>query len=358
MKAMWKAAGQSCLDLTGPLLGYIDTISAVKDYEAVRIALGGEPMNMIGQSYGAQFASQYAELFPRNIRAIVLDGVLDHSQTSPTYAWETESQGFELTLNQFFEWCERNSTCALHNETDIPAYFDRLIESANANPIFSQSGCDYGTCDFNTTGYDIEVVVQEFTDYPNGELGTPGFVGLAEAIRSTVEDPSKNPFAEYAIGPFASDTSFIYSYTAIICVDWSFGANTSFAQYRNTIETGKALSPHTLGAGEFWNLAARCQHWPVPTRNPPHQIATYQNSSYKLKTPILLVNAFYDPETNYAWAVNLQSEFGNDNAVLLSRNGSGHTSYFQPGAVSDAIDNYFIHLQVPEPGTVLENDGI
>jgi hypothetical protein len=72
----------------------------------------------------------------------------------------------------------------------------------------------------------------------------------------------------------------------------------------------------------------------------------------------LLVNAFYDPETSYAWAVNLQRQFGDDNAVLLSRNGSGHTSYFKSGAVSDAIDDYLIHLKVPERGAVMNSDGI
>jgi hypothetical protein len=53
-----------------------------------------------------------------------------------------------------------------------------------------------------------------------------------------------------------------------------------------------------------------------------------------------------------------REKFGDDNAVLLSRNGSGHTSYFQPGAVRDAIDEYLIDLKVPEPGTVLSNEGI
>jgi len=47
-------------------------------------------------------------------------------------------------------------------------------------------------------------------------------------------------------------------------------------------------------------------------------------SHIKMNNPILLVNAFYDPETSYAWVVNLQRDFGDDNAVLLSRNDSGH----------------------------------
>jgi pimeloyl-ACP methyl ester carboxylesterase len=40
-----KRLGESCRGLTGPLLEHVDTISAAKDHEAVRVALGNEPMN-------------------------------------------------------------------------------------------------------------------------------------------------------------------------------------------------------------------------------------------------------------------------------------------------------------------------
>jgi pimeloyl-ACP methyl ester carboxylesterase len=359
MIAYWSKAGESCLDLTGPSLAYVDTISAVKDFEAVRIALGDEPMNLYGLSYGAQFGSQYAEVFPDNIRAIVLDGILDHSQTSPIYSWETESQSFEATLDRFFQWCHHNVTCALHNETDIAAYFDRLIESANEAPITSDPSHDYGGHEVSITGYNILDVVQVLLVFPNGELGLPGFAGLAEALKGAVENPKDNVFAQYKTGAIPVDVASVYSYTAIICADWDFSStNISYSQYRNKINMARALSPHTRGTGEWWTLAAQCQNWPVQPRNPPHEIPTFKGSSHTLRTPILLVNAFYDPETSYAWAVNLQRQVGDDNAVLLSRNGSGHTSYFQSGAVSDAIDDYLIHLKVPERGAVMNNDGI
>lgn len=96
----------------------------------------------------------------------------------------------------------------------------------------------------------------------------------------------------------------------------------------------------------------------VPPRNSPREITTFEDRSHTPQTPILMVTSFYNPSTSYAWAVNLQRQSGDENAVLLSRNGSGHTSSFQTGAVRDAIDDYLVHLKVPEPGTVLTNDGI
>jgi hypothetical protein len=155
------------------------------------------------------------------------------------------------------------------------------------------------------------------------------------------------------------DIDVDFAYTAIICADWNFSQEKStYAQYWDCMTLAETAMSHTRGAGEFWTLKARCQNWPVSPRNPPYGITTFRNGAHKLKTPILPVNSFYDPETSYAWAVNLQRQFGDDNAVLLSRNGTGHTSYFQSGAVSDAIDNFLIHLKVPEPGTILQNNGI
>lgn len=47
-----KRFGRSCLNLTGPLLQFVDTESFVRDMEAVRIALGEGKMNYLGTSYG------------------------------------------------------------------------------------------------------------------------------------------------------------------------------------------------------------------------------------------------------------------------------------------------------------------
>lgn len=94
--------------------------------------------------------------------------------------------------------------------------------------------------------------------------------------------------------------------------------------------------------------------WPAPVVNPPHSIEPVFRDR-KLKTPILLVNAFWDPETAYPWAVNLARQFGRENAVLLSRNGSGHTSWYYKGETHAVINEYLVGLKVPKPGTVLES---
>jgi pimeloyl-ACP methyl ester carboxylesterase len=57
-----RALGESCLSLTGPLLGHIDSVSVARDVEAVREALGDEKLNFLGLSYGSLLGATYAEL--------------------------------------------------------------------------------------------------------------------------------------------------------------------------------------------------------------------------------------------------------------------------------------------------------
>lgn len=74
-----KAFYASCANLTGPLFDHVDTTSAVKDHELVRLALGDDKLNLFAQSYGSQIGEQYAELYPENIGRMALDAILDHS---------------------------------------------------------------------------------------------------------------------------------------------------------------------------------------------------------------------------------------------------------------------------------------
>ena len=76
MVAHNKAIGESCLNLTGPLLGIVDTTSVVHDLEVIRLALDEGKVNYLGISHGSQLGMQYAELYPVNIRVIAPDGTL------------------------------------------------------------------------------------------------------------------------------------------------------------------------------------------------------------------------------------------------------------------------------------------
>jgi pimeloyl-ACP methyl ester carboxylesterase len=116
---------KDCRAHTGPLFDHVDTISAVRDVDAIRAALGERQISFFAISYGTQVGQQYAELFPNRIRAMALDSNMDHSITSAFRYLQTTTEDFEGSLDAFAGWCARNTGCALHGR-DVLAIWDEL----------------------------------------------------------------------------------------------------------------------------------------------------------------------------------------------------------------------------------------
>lgn len=62
------------LKLTGDLSQY-NSESAIRDFEAVRAALGHQKINIYGGSYGTRAGLVYMRMFPKSLRSVVLDSV-------------------------------------------------------------------------------------------------------------------------------------------------------------------------------------------------------------------------------------------------------------------------------------------
>lgn len=92
----------SCIDLSGSLVNNVDTLSFVHDIEVIRTALGSDPLNWLGVSYGTVLGLDYAEAFPANIRALVLDSVVDHSHGG-TSGLAANAYAFEAAFDRFLE---------------------------------------------------------------------------------------------------------------------------------------------------------------------------------------------------------------------------------------------------------------
>jgi pimeloyl-ACP methyl ester carboxylesterase len=61
--------GESCVDMTGPLIFHLDSKTVARDLETVRSALGDERMTYLGYSYGTIIGQAYLGQYPDNVRA-------------------------------------------------------------------------------------------------------------------------------------------------------------------------------------------------------------------------------------------------------------------------------------------------
>ncbi len=84
-----------CAERTGTeFLAHVGTYEVVRDMDVIRGVLGDPKMNYLGFSYGTRLGSTYAETFPQNVRAMVLDGALDPEQ-DPVDEVVLQGQGFQ-----------------------------------------------------------------------------------------------------------------------------------------------------------------------------------------------------------------------------------------------------------------------
>ena len=98
---------QECLDLLPHDPRFFTTSAAVRDLEAVRLALGYDAFNVYGISYGTRVAQHFARRYPDATRSVIIDGVVPPQMPlGPDIA--TESQN---AIDNVFARCNENAAC-------------------------------------------------------------------------------------------------------------------------------------------------------------------------------------------------------------------------------------------------------
>ncbi len=78
-------AFEQCASELGPARAGYTTAESVQDIEALREAGGYEKLVLYGTSYGTKVALEYAERYPQNVQALVLDSVVPSSGWDPLH---------------------------------------------------------------------------------------------------------------------------------------------------------------------------------------------------------------------------------------------------------------------------------
>ena len=74
---------EQCASEIGPARGGFTTQESVQDIEALREAGGYEKLVLYGTSFGTKVAMDYAERYPQNVEALVLDSVVPPEGQEP-----------------------------------------------------------------------------------------------------------------------------------------------------------------------------------------------------------------------------------------------------------------------------------
>jgi pimeloyl-ACP methyl ester carboxylesterase len=328
-----KAFDAGCEQLSAQILPYVDTVSAAKDMEVMRSALGDTKLTYLGFSYGTYLGQTYAHLFPTHVRALALDGVVDPSLSANDLV-VTQAASFELNLQAFLADCTARKTSSppcLYAQTGDPATkLNALINRLDASPLpvgsrlltraLAMIGISYPLYDQGAWRY----LDQGLT------LADQGKGAILLVLSDLYFERNSN-------GTYTNANDANY---AINCLDRP--APTDIAAYDRLGPAMAKVSPVFGPAFQYSDLA--CAYWPVkPTGHPGPLTADGA-------PPILLVGGTNDPATPYAWAQSVNQQLAR--SVLLTRQGNGHTSYDASACAHRAMDAYLIDLTLPPPGTV------
>ncbi|MFL6144953.1 MAG: alpha/beta hydrolase [Labedaea sp.] len=324
-----------CTQRTGKgatMLANIGTRDVVRDLDVLRSALGDQKLTYLGYSYGTRIGSTYAETFPQNVRALVLDGALDPNQNAVDEL-VAQGAGFQKAFDGFVAWCVKRQDCALGKDpSQALATFQGLVHPLAQHPVDVGDGRKLSFSDA-TTGVVQALYADELWEYLN--------TGLTElkGNKATTLMLLADSYLERGRDGHYSTTQD--AFTAIRCVDDPRVTDKNVvleAQRRY-----KEAAPF-LDDGQPASAALdTCAFWPVPNTGQPHlpNIAGLP--------PVLVVSTTNDPATPYQAGVNLAKALGGG---LVTFEGTQHTAFLQDNkCVDDVGARYLTDVQLPPTGT-------
>lgn len=313
------------------LLANIGTRDVARDMDVLRSALGAEKLNYLGYSYGTRIGYTYAEQFPGNVRAMVLDGALDPGQDALD-SLVAQGAGFGKAFAKYAQWCAARQDCALGGDAGAATKaYQGLVRPLIDKPLRLGDGRELTFGDA-TLGTIQALYSQQLWEPLNSGLNElkrgRGAILMALADQYNERDTS---------GHYTNTQD---AFTAVRCVDDPrvtdkaeiLAAENRYDQAAPFLDDGRA------------NGAAldSCAFWPVPNTSQPHEPKAVG------LPPVLVISTTNDPATPYEAGVNLAKAM---NGALLTFEGTQHTVFLQGNSCVDQVGTaYLISGALPSDG--------
>ncbi|AXB48403.1 peptidase [Amycolatopsis albispora] len=334
----------------GSLLDHMSTKDVVRDLDLLRAAAGDQKLTYVGFSYGTLIGATYANMFPKQTRALVLDGNVDPKlRTSDGLQYDRErARGFELSLDAYLAECDAVGPKCAFSEGDPRQKFDEIREHLRQQPIPLPGGG--------------QVSIHTFTNGVAGSLYNFSEFGILaeqlQAVYDVLHPPAAQTLSAAAVPalttaghqgrfdvrpdtPYTSDDS----YFAVNCSD------KRFKHKQHKLPEIAALwekESRTFGRAQAFADAAACPVW-------PGEEDVYAGPwRAKTETPVLVIGNYYDPATQYEFSKRMADQLGN--ARLVSVDAFGHCILGDSQGVDDLTADYLVELKAPAPGQVFQPD--
>ena len=327
------AFAQRCKAKADSELPHVGTVDAARDMDVLRAALGDQKLTYYGASYGTYLGAFYAEQFPKNVRALVLDGAVDPKLSSTDLLIE-QAKGFETALRAFADDCVKTGSCPFGNTPDaVIGQVSSFLTSTDEKPLSNTRDSRKVTESLAVMGIARALYVKEYWPVLRQALTQATQKGDGTLLLALADEMVERK----ANGTYSNQTD---ANMAVNCVDKPNPSN--LAAYGKAAEQAKKVAPR-FGPFVVWG-GLPCVYWPSQTEQAPKPI-TAQGAA-----PIVVIGTIRDPATPYKWAQSLADQLSS--GVLLTFDGDGHTAYLQGNScITKATDDYLISTDPPKNGT-------
>jgi pimeloyl-ACP methyl ester carboxylesterase len=321
-----------CVERSGgvEVLANMGTRDVARDVEVPRAALGDEKLTYLGYSYGTRIGVAYAEAFPQNVRAMVLDGAVDPTQTAEEDALE-QAKGFQQAFEAYVADCVRQSDCPLG---DDPARATGKLQDLFGPLVEEPLGVG---SDRKLTYNDATLAVIA------GLYSSEAWYVISEGLRRLADGDGEIllKIADLYLerrddGTYGNGMDAL---GAVNCMDQE--RITDRGRQAELLRKADEVAP--LWATDGFPIVPAlgpCAFWPVPPTTTPH------TPSVEGLPATLTVSVTGDPATPYQDGVDLARLLG---GKLLSVEGEQHTVALQGDeCVDDIVTAYLVDLRTPE----------
>jgi pimeloyl-ACP methyl ester carboxylesterase len=345
----WQGFARACQQRDPRILARMSTADVARDLDLLRRAVGDRQLSYLGFSYGSHLGQTYANLFPRRIRAMVIDGVLDPiAWTAGTHARRYDARSTQATFDEFLRLCTvAGSACALNARGNPREVMDRLARRLQQEPLV----LDFGD---EQLIYTYDLLIGEFTGAMYATVIWPAaaeWAAFLDEAASADASAAASPRAarvrqrfEDALDAVRLPSVPAYdngreAYFGNRCADGELPA--SLPAWRAGAAAAGRVSP--FGPLWWWfdapcaTLRANDARWTGPW-------------TARTSNPVLIVGNRFDPATAYEAALKASRLL--PNSRLLTYAGWGHTAYGTTPCTTQTVERYLVWGGLPPRGKV------
>jgi len=350
------ALRQGCYNTGTAVLDNMSTADTARDMDLIRQAVGDEQLTYYGISYGSYLGATYAAMFPDQVRALIVDAVLDPvawstgrddaAQTLPFSTRLGSGLGAAETMRSALQECNRvgSRRCAL--APNAQGKWNRMVSRLREGPVRLTEGGQVSFADvfggvlgalYDRRAYPfiMRQLHQLHRDMFGGGQGARTGHDPVAALQELAERVRPDRGGPWGFASRANTVS--PGFEGVACSDTVNPRNPSVWEDAAAFDDRRGGS----GFGRLWTWASSvCAGWPGSSADAfrgPWQLDT--------STPVLVVGNAHDPATPITGAVALHELFGNSRLVTL--NSWGHGALGESACVTALFDDYLSTQSVP-----------